>query len=85
MRRNEDSLRDLWDIMCTNICITRVPSEEKSQNRLEKIFEEIIAENLPKMREEIVNQVQEASTKGPREDKLREKHTEIHSNENDKN
>ena len=30
MRRNEDSLRDLWDIMCTNICITRVPSEEKS-------------------------------------------------------
>ena len=28
--RNEDSLRDLWDIMCTNICITGIPSEEKS-------------------------------------------------------
>ena len=26
MKRNEDSLRDLWDnIKCTNICIIRVP------------------------------------------------------------
>jgi len=26
MKRNEDSLRDLWDnIKCTNICITGVP------------------------------------------------------------
>ena len=37
------------------------------------------------MRKEIVNQVQEASTESPREDKPKEEHTEIHSNENDKN
>ena len=30
MRRNEDSLRDLWDnIKCTNIHIIGVPDEEK--------------------------------------------------------
>ena len=31
MKRNEDSLRDLWDnIKCTNICITGVPEGEES-------------------------------------------------------
>ena len=47
MKRNEDSLRDLWDnIKCTNIRIIGVP-EEKKKKRSEKIFEEIIVENLP--------------------------------------
>ena len=37
MKRNEDSLRDLWDnINHTNICITGVPKGEKK--RPEKIF-----------------------------------------------
>ena len=37
MKRNEDSLRDLWDnINQTNICITGVPKGEKT--RPEKIF-----------------------------------------------
>ena len=37
MKRNEDSLRDLWDnINQTNICITGVPKGEKK--RPEKIF-----------------------------------------------
>ena len=58
-RKRIESLRDLWDnIKCTNIRIIGVP-EEKKKKRSEKIFEEIIVENFPKMGKEIVNQVQE--------------------------
>ena len=61
MKRIEDSLGDLWDnIKCTNIRIIGVPEEEEKKKRSEKIFEEIIVENVPNMRMEIVNQVQEA-------------------------
>ena len=46
MKRIEDSLRDLWDnIKCTNIQIIGVPEEEQKKKGIEKIFEEIIAEN----------------------------------------
>ena len=61
MKRAEDSLRDLWDhIKCTNIQIIGVPEEEEKNKGFEKIFEEIIAENFPKMENEIVNQNQDA-------------------------
>ena len=61
MKRTEDSLRDLWDhIKCTNIRIIGVPEEEEKKKGYEKIFEEVIVENFPKMEKEIVNQVQEA-------------------------
>ena len=60
MRRTEDSLRDLWDnIKHTNIQIIGVPEEEVKKTGCEKIFEEIIVENFPKMVKEIVNQVQD--------------------------
>ena len=50
MKSIEDSLRDLWDnIKCTNILIIGVPEEEKKKG-YEKIFEEIIVENLPNMK-----------------------------------
>ena len=43
MKRNEDSLRDLWDnIKCTNILIIGVPEEEEKKKGSEKIFEDII-------------------------------------------
>ena len=49
-KKNEDSLRDLWDnIKCTNILIIEVPEGEKREKRPKKIFEEIIAENFPNM------------------------------------
>ena len=60
IKRTEDSLKDLWDnIKCTNIRILGVPEEEEKEKGHEKIFEEIIVENFPKMEKEIVNQVQE--------------------------
>ena len=60
MKRLEDSLRDLWDkIKCTNIRIIGVPEEEEKKKGTEKIFEEIIVENIPNMGKEIDNQIQE--------------------------
>ena len=61
MKRNEDSLRDLWDkIKCTNIHIIGVPEGEEREKGPEKIFEEIIVENFPNMGKETATQVQEA-------------------------
>ena len=83
MKRNEESLRDLWDnIKHTNIWIIGFPEEEREKGP-EKIFEEIIAENFPNVGKEIINQVQEAHS--PRQDKFKEKHTQTHSNQTDKN
>ena len=41
MKRNEDSLRDLWDNKSTNIHIIGVPEGEEREKRPEKIFGEI--------------------------------------------
>ena len=50
MKRAEDHLRDLWDNnKCNNIRIIGVAEEEEKKKRYEKIFEEIIVENLPNM------------------------------------
>ena len=60
MKRNEDSLRDLWDnIKHNNIRIIGVPEGEEREKGPEKILEEIIVENVPNMGEEIATQVQE--------------------------
>ena len=61
MKRNENSLRDHWDnIKCTNIHILGVPEGEEREKQPEKIFEEIMAENIPNMEKGTVIQVQEA-------------------------
>ena len=60
IKRNEDTLRDLQDnIKCSNIPIIGVPEEEDKNKDHEKILEEIIVENFPKMGKEIIIQVQE--------------------------
>ena len=60
IKRNEDNLRDLWDnVKCPNIRIIGVPEEEDKKKDHEKILEEIITENFPKMGKEIATQVQE--------------------------
>ena len=60
IKRNEDNLRDLWDnVKCPNIRIIGVPEEEDKKKGHEKLLEEIISENFPKMGKEIATQVQE--------------------------
>ena len=59
IKRNEDNLRDLQDsVKCPNIWIIGVPEEDKKKDN-EKILEEIIVENFPKMGKELITQVQE--------------------------
>ena len=59
-KRNEDNVRYLWDnVKHPNIRIIGVSEEEDQKKDHEKILEEIIVENFPKMRKEIVTQVQE--------------------------
>ena len=58
MKRNEDSLRDLWDnIKHINIHIIGVPEGEEREKGPEKILEEIIAENFPNLGKETVTRV----------------------------
>ena len=61
IKRNEDNLRGLWDnVKRPNIWILGVPEDKKKGH--EKILEEIIVENFPKMGKEIATQ-----SKKPRE------------------
>ena len=61
MKINEESLRDIWDnIKHINVRFIEVPEGEEKEKGPEKIFEEIIAENVHKMGKETVIQVQEA-------------------------
>ena len=81
MKRNEDSLRDLWDnIKYPNIHIIGVPEgEEKGP---EKLFEEIIAQNIPNMRKE--THLSPGSAQSPMQDKPKKEHTKTHNNQADK-
>ena len=60
MKRNEDSLRDLWDnIKRNNIRIIGVSEGEEREKGPKKIFEKIII-NFPNMGKEVATQVQDA-------------------------
>ena len=66
-RKKENELKEMRTISETsrialkhsNIRITGVPEEEDKKKDHEKILEEIIVENVPKMGKEIITQVQE--------------------------
>ena len=80
MKRNKDSIRNLWNNI-HQYSHYRCPRSRR-QKGPEKIFEEIIAKNFPNMGKEIVNQVQEAQS--PRQDKPKKKHNKMHNNQTDK-
>jgi len=77
-KRNEDSLRDLWDnIKHTNTRIIGVPEGEERERTWENIWRDNSWKlNLLHMGKEIAKS---------RKDKPKEKHTETHSNQTDKN
>ena len=58
------------------------PEREEREKGPEEIFEEIIAENLPNMRN---SQPSLGSTESPRKSKPKEEYTKTHSNQTDKN
>ena len=61
LKRNEESLRELWDNMKRNsICIIGVPEGGEREKGTEKIFHEIIAENFPNMGKKPPTQIREA-------------------------
>ena len=60
MKRNEDSLRDHWEIKCNNIHIIGVPEREEGEKGPEKILKAILVEKFPNMGKEIATQFQEA-------------------------
>ena len=60
IKRNEGNLRDIWDnVKGPYIQIIGVPEEEDKTKDHEKMLEEIIVENFPKMGKEVITQVQE--------------------------
>ena len=62
IKGNEENLRDLWEnVKCPNIRIIGVPEEEDKKKDHEKILEEIIIENFPKMGKEIITQSKKPS------------------------
>ena len=63
IKRNEDNLRDLQEnIKRSNIQSIGVPEEEDKKKDHEKILEEIIVQNFPKMGKEIITKVQDTQS-----------------------
>ena len=58
---NGKRLRELNDtIKCNDFRIIRIPEEEEKEKGVENLFEEIIAENNPKLGKKAEIQIQEA-------------------------
>ena len=80
IKRNENNLRDLWDnVKCPSIWIIGVPEEDRKKGH-EKILEEIIVENFPKMGKEIVTQLPR-NPESHKQDKPKVKHPKTHINQ----
>ena len=73
-KKNEESIRDLWKTLNTPTFASQESQEEEEREKgPEKIFEKIIAENLPNMGKGN-NQPSSGSTESPRSDKPKEEH-----------
>ena len=61
LKKNEDSLRELWDNMKhNNTCIMGIPEGEESEQGIENLFEELMTENFPNLVKKKIIQIQEA-------------------------
>ena len=78
IKRNEDNLRDLWDnVKHAKFRIIGVPEEEDKKKGHEKILEEIIVENFPKMGKES-SHPSLRNPESPKQDKPKAKHPKTH-------
>ena len=60
MKKHESNVRDLWDnIKWANLCIIGIPGGEEKEKGIENIFEEIMAENFPNLKDTDIK-IQEA-------------------------
>ena len=47
LKKNKDSLRDLWgNMICNNICIIGIPEGEEEKQGIENLFEKVMTENV---------------------------------------
>ena len=77
IKRNEESLRDLWDnIKHNNICIIGVPEGEESEQGIGNLFEEIMVENFPILVKE--SHISPGRTETTNQDESKETHTKTH-------
>ena len=82
LKRNEESLRELWDnVKGTNICITGMPEGDEREKGTEKIFQEIITENFPNM--ERNHSLKSRKHNRYHKNKPKEEYTETHINQTD--
>ena len=52
MKKHESNIRDLWDnIKWVNLCIIGISEGEEKEKGIENIFEEIMAENFPNLKD----------------------------------
>ena len=52
LKKHESNKRDLWDnIKQANLCIIEIPKGEEKEKGIENIFEEIMSENIPNLKE----------------------------------
>ena len=59
VKKNEDSLRDLWNnIKWSNIRVIGIPEEER-EKVAENLFEEVMGENFPNLGKETNIQIQD--------------------------
>ena len=74
-----------WDSYDSNVVafniVLEVSEEEDKKKDHEKILEEIIVENFPKMGKEIATQIQETQKGYPKQDKPKAKHPKTHINQ----
>ena len=60
MQKCESNIRDLWDnIKWANLCIIEIPEGEEKEKGIENICEEIMAENIPNLKDTDIK-IQEA-------------------------
>ena len=60
MKKHKSNIRDLWDnIKQANLCIIGIPEGEEKEKGIENIFEEIMAENFPNLKDTDIK-IQEA-------------------------